>query len=81
MTSIDFDKLKRLLDEYVKPRWEGEIGNYPLRYGGGEPYVQDTVLKKAAPFILKEELIKESRQNLINCLQKHKNLLAVYEGM
>ena len=31
MSSIKFEKLKKVLDEYVIPRWEGEVGDYPLR--------------------------------------------------
>jgi hypothetical protein len=79
--SINFDKLKNLLDEYAKPHWEDKSKKWGLRYGGGEEYIQEKVLKKAAPLISKESLLVNSKNNIINCLQKHQNLLSVYEGM
>ena len=36
MLSFNERKLKSVLDEYVKPIWEGKIKRWPLRYGGGE---------------------------------------------
>jgi MoxR-like ATPase len=81
MPAINFGKLKKLLNEYAKPHWEDKNKKWPLRYGGGETYIQEKVLKKASPLISKESLLNKSKINLINCLQKHRNLLAVYEGM
>ena len=72
MTSIYFDKLKRLLDEYVKPRWEGEIGDTP-------PF---SPLKKARPptkgnsaFYLKTLCMLSP---LIVCVCHTKNKLRTY---
>ena len=72
MASFNEKKLKSVLDEYVKPIWEEKIKRWPLRYGGGETYLQEDVFMKAAPFITKNNLLNESKQNLINCLQKQK---------
>jgi AAA domain (dynein-related subfamily)/EVE domain len=82
-SKIQFEKLRSIFDLHLKPLWEGEKTDkdWIMRYGGGETYIQEKVLKVASPYITKESIEIDIKNNLINCLQKHKNLLSVYEGM
>jgi hypothetical protein len=81
MQPIDFEKLKNILNEYLKPRWDKNIVDWPLRYGGGEVYIQEEVRQKAAPFLTKECLSDNIKNNLVSCINKHYNLLSKFEFM
>jgi len=68
MQPIDFEKFKQILDEYVKPRWVKKTVDWNFRNGGGEIYIQENVLQKAAPFLSKENLSNNIKNNLVSCL-------------
>ena len=77
--NLNIEKFNVFIETEAKPRWENQDEEWSLRPGGGETYIQDTVLKKAAPFLTKENLESDIRQNLIKALTSHVNLLNRFE--
>jgi MoxR-like ATPase len=77
---INFDKLRELIEKHAKPRWLKKEDDWELRQGGGEVYLQG-IYEKAAPFLKEENVIKDSKQAVLNALKQHYNLLAAYDMM
>jgi hypothetical protein len=78
---IDFKKLRKCIELYAIPRWEKLDEKWPFRVGGGELYIQELVLKKAALHLTKKSLLKSSKSSLLKALSHHRNLLSRFEGM
>ena len=78
---LDFSKFNEFIESYAKPRWEDQNEEWPLRIGGGEVYIQDKVLKKAASFLTEEALQSNPLENVSNALKSHHNLLNQYDLM
>jgi len=80
--NINYDKLRKVIQAYAKPWWNGEVETkWPWRKGGGEIHVQEKVLKKAAPFLTEEALRRDPKESLMNALKAHFNLLSQFEFM
>jgi 5-methylcytosine-specific restriction protein B len=80
--NINYDKLRKVIQAYAKPWWNGEVETkWPWRKGGGEIHVQEKVLKKAAPFLTEEALRRDPNESLTNALKAHFNLLSQFEFM
>lgn len=80
--NINYDKLRKVIEVYAKPRWEeGNESKWPWRKGGGEVYVQERVLKKAAPYLTEESLRRDPKDSLVSALKAHFNLLSQFETM
>jgi hypothetical protein len=78
---LDFRKFKRFIETYANPRWEQQDEKWPLRPGGGEAYIQNKVINKAAPCLSKEALQSNPLENVSNALRCHHNLLNRYDLM
>lgn len=80
--NINYDKFRKVIEVYAQSWWEGKIDTkWPWRKGGGEIYVQERVLEKASPLLTEEALRKDPKENLLNALKCHFNLLSQFEFM
>lgn len=79
--NINYDRLKNVIEVYAKPLWQEVESKWPWRKGGGEVYVQETVLSRAAPYLTKESLRRDPKESLSGALKYHYNLLSQYEIM
>ena len=76
---LNFDKLRKFLEQYAKPRWENQPEKWSLRPGGGEAYFHDKILPKAAPFLTEKKLQDDIKNSLVAVLNAHVNLLSMFE--
>lgn len=76
---INLERFRTIAEELFIPRWEDTDEKWPFRPGGGEAYVQEKVLDKAAPSFTKEVLENDVQQCLLNGLKAHYNLLSQFE--
>jgi len=76
---LNLDKFRHLLEEHAVPIWKSENKDWDLRTGGGENYIQEKVLKKAHPFLMKGNLKVDVKKNLMKILGVHVNLLSSFE--
>lgn len=80
--NINYDKLRKIIQVYAMPWWNGEVETkWPWRKGGGEIHVQEKVLKKAAPYLTEEPLRRDPKESLTSALKAHFNLLSQFEFM
>jgi len=49
---IKFDKLREVIEKCVRVHWGSAEGDWQMRPGGGETYLQEKVLKKASPYLV-----------------------------
>ncbi len=78
--SLKLDAFKDFIEKHLRQRWDSQDERWSVRPGGGERYIQDKVLKKAAPCLTIESLKVNARENLLRALQGHVNLLSQFEG-
>ena len=57
---LKIEAFRSFIESEAKPRWENKDEEWSLRPGGGETYIQDTVLKKAGPFLTQENFNRTS---------------------
>ncbi len=78
--NIDLMKLKELVDKYIAPHW-GVDDDWDLRQGGGETYIQENILRRAQPLLVRDFLEANTKESLVGALKADVNLLSQYERM
>ncbi len=77
---LNLDKFRVFVENHIRPHWEAHDETWPFRPGGGELYIQEKVLNKAAPFLTLDSIKTNAKVNLISAIQSHLNLLSQFEG-
>ena len=73
---------KKAIEKYAKVAWEGKNKpDWPWRMGGGEIYVQKKVLERAAPHLTEDAMKKGAKENILQAIKYHYNLLSAFEFM
>jgi hypothetical protein len=78
---IKFDKLREVIEKCVRGHWGSTEGDWQMRPGGGETYLQEKVLKKASPYLTEKSLRTNAKESVLSALKAHVNLLSQYELM
>lgn len=79
-SAIDFKKLKVVIDRYIKPYWD-DNDDLEMRPNGGESYIQDKILPRAAPYLSEESIKTNARESLVGALKADINLMSQFEKM
>ena len=79
---IDIAKPKQIIGSHAMPKWANRDEEWSLRPGGGEAYVQDDVLRNAAPHLTEDELRRDAKQAVLDAINaRNNNLLSPFDKM
>ena len=79
---INYEKLKQMINKHSVPRWGNGDDEWSLRPGGGETYIQESVLKNASIWLTEDELEKDPKKVILNAINAPlNNLLSSFDKM
>jgi hypothetical protein len=79
---IDYKKLRHLIRVHILPQWEKGNGEWDMRRGGGEKYIQEKVLSVAAAQLKDATLRQNTKEAVLNAIMvPSNNLLSQFEKM
>ena len=79
--NIDQNKLREAVDKFIAPHWGVADDDWALRQGGGESYIQEKILSRAQPLLVRDLLEANTKESLVGAFKADINLLSQYERM